>query len=153
VSYAQTDPVSVPPRPVVYIVAVIVALTGVAGAAIGFRTGFHNGERPGLGGSDQTQTADTATLAKPIVDLQAIEQQAPVPSNTAQAAEAQNDSNAIAVRTAQAEQVQSKAATSTTSIDDVLASSSEKPQAPAKPSTDEQAPQATSGGGKSDVPF
>jgi hypothetical protein len=140
---------------VVYIVAMVVALAGVAGAGIGFKTGFHNGERPGLGGGDQAQATDTATLAKPIVDLQAIEQQAPVPAaNAVQEAKADDDSNSIAVRTAQAEQVQSKSATSTTSIDDVLASSTEKPQAPAKPSTDEQAPQATSGnGGKSDVPF
>jgi len=148
--HTRPEPVSVPPHRVVYVAAGLIAFTALAGAGFGFRTGFHNGQRPGFGGADQTQATDNASIAKPIVDVQALEQQAPIGPAAANSAEqAAADSNAIALRTAAAEQVQAKSATSTASIDDVLASSSERPQAPARPSTDEQAPST----GKNDVPF
>ena len=56
----------------------------------------------------------------------------------------------IAAKTAAAQAVQSKPAQTQSDIDDILTSASERPQAPAKPSTDETPP---SGPTKSDVPF
>jgi len=148
----HTDPVSIPPRGVVYGAATAVALAAVIGLGVGFRSGWRDGDRAPLGATDQTQGADTAIIAKPIVDIPQVEQPAPanVVASNAAASDDEDDSNSIAAKTAAAQALQSKAVTTTPTLDDVEASPSEKPAAPAKPSTDEGEPGAPV---KTDVPF
>jgi hypothetical protein len=148
----HTDPVTVPPRVVVYTAAALVALTAVAGLGFGFKAGWRDGNRGPSSGSDQSQGIDTAVLAKPIVDIPSLEQQAPanaVASN-AMADDSDQADNSVAAKTAAAQAIQSKPVATTPTLDDTEASPSERPQAPAKPSTDEGAPGAPT---KSDVPF
>jgi len=144
-------PVSIPPRGVVYGAATAVALAAVIGLGIGFRAGWRDGGRTPFGASDQSQGVDSAVIAKPVVDIPQVEQQAP-PAVAANAIDNSddNDSNAIAAKAAAAQALQSKPVTTTPTIDDVEASPSEKPEAAAKPSTDEGEPGAPV---KTDVPF
>jgi hypothetical protein len=130
-------------------VAIIVA--GLAGLGLGFSAGWRGGAQTTRGSIDQNQDIDQAVDAKPLVTL--IAPTAPPPVNTVAQTQTDDsgddgDSNDIAAKTAAAQAVQSKPAEKPANIDDILASPSEKPQAPAKPTTDEQAPPA-----KSDVPF
>jgi hypothetical protein len=155
-AWTDNGPVSLPPRGVAYFTAGLMVVLALAGAGLGFRASWRNGDRPALGDAGSTLADDQATPAKPIVDITAVEQQA-VAAPAAAAAnsahdqddQADDDSNDIAAQTAAAQAVQSRATKSATSnIDDILTSRSERPQAPAKPSNDESAP-----GGKNDVPF
>jgi len=146
----QPDPVSVPPRGVVYGAAALVFIIALAGLGLGFKAGYRDGGRTPLGGVDQAQGVDTASIAKPIVDIPSVEQQAPVAAANAVTADADDSTNTVEAKTAAAQAIQSKQVATTPTIDDVETSSSEKPEAPAKPSTDEQAPGTPS---KTDVPF
>lgn len=148
-SWTDNGPVSLPPQGVVYVAAALVGLAALGGIGVGFRAGWRDAGRPTSGMSDQTQP-DTAVMAKPIVDVAAVSQQPPVPAaNSTDQRDEAAATNAIAVKTAQAQAIQSKQATSTATIDEILTPPTEKPQAPAKPTTDEGAP----GAPKSDVPF
>ena len=149
-SWTDNGPVSLPPQGVVWVAAALVGLAALSGVGVGFRAGWRDAGRPTVGGGDQTQP-DSAVMAKPIVDVAAAEQ--PPPAAAATNATSQDEeaaTNDIAVKTAQAQALQSKQATSTATIDEILTPPTEKPQAPAKPTTDESAP---GGPGKSDVPF
>jgi hypothetical protein len=150
-TWTDNGPVSLPPRTVVSGVAAVLAVAAIAGIGFGFRGGWRDSGRPGFGGADQTQGADSAIIAKPIVDIPAVEQQPPAANAAANSAAAnadESDSNAIAAKTAAVQALQSKQVTTTPDIDSILTPSTEKPQAPAKPSTDEGAP-----GSPNDVPF
>ena len=147
-SWTDDGPISLPPQGVVYAAAALVGLAALGGIGVGFRAGWRDAGRPAVAGSDQSQP-DSATPAKPIVDIAAVEQQPPAPAANATADNDEDATNAIDVKTAQAQAIQSKQATSTATIDEILTPPTEKPQAPAKPTTDEQAP----GSPKSDVPF
>ncbi|HTX50635.1 MAG TPA: hypothetical protein VME40_14715 [Caulobacteraceae bacterium] len=151
-SDANEGPISIPPRGVVYGAATAVAVAALVGIGIGFRAGWRDGGRTPFGSSDQSQGVDSAIIAKPIVDIPQVEQQAPantVASNAAADSD-DEDSNAIAEKAAAAQALQSKPVTTTPTIDDVEASPTEKPAAAAKPSTDEGEPGAPV---KTDVPF
>ena len=150
-SWTEDGPVSTPPSSVVYSAAALVAVAALAGVGIGFRAGWRDVGAPGLAAVGQTQPADTAVIAKPIVDVPAV--QAPPAANAVAANATSSDdeeaaSNDIAAKTAAAQAIQSRQATTTATIDEILTPPTEKPQAPAKPTTDESAP-----AGKSDVPF
>jgi hypothetical protein len=151
-SDTHNGPVSTPPRGVVYGAATAVALAAVIGVGLGFRAGWRDGGRTPFGGSDPSQGVDSAVIAKPIVDIPQVEQQAPVNTVASNATDNSDDddSNAIAAKAAAAQALQSKSVTTTPTIDDVEASPSEKPAAAAKPSTDESEPGAPV---KTDVPF
>ena len=152
-SWTENGPVSLPPRSLAYGAAAAVALAALIGTGIGFRAGWRGEGSPAVAGADQSQSADTAVPAQPIVDVAAVQQP---PSTNAAASNAVSQdqeeaaSNDIAVKTAAAQAIQSKQATSTATIDEILTPPTEKPQAPAKPTTDEGAPGAPP---KSDVPF
>ena len=148
-SWTDNGPVSVPPPGVVWAAAALVGLAALGGVGVGFRAGWRDAGRPTVGGADQAQP-DSAVAAKPIVDVAAIEQPPPAPAANSTSQDEEAATNDIAVKTAAAQAIQSKQATSTATIDEILTPPSEKPQAPAKPTTDEQAP---GGPGKSDVPF
>jgi hypothetical protein len=149
-SWTDTGPVSVPPRPVAYFAGALLVAAAIVGVGLGFRASWRNGDRASSS-LDQTAGVDAAIPARPLVELPAPPQQVAA-ANTVAANSTDDqdeaDDNSIAAKTAAAQEVQSNPSKSNADIDDVLTSSSEKPQAPAKPSTDESAPP-----GKSDVPF
>src|SRR5579863_4184665 len=129
-AWTDSGPVSLPPRAVVDGVAAVLVVVAIAGVGLGFRGGWRDGGRPGLAGAGQTQGADSSIIAKPIVDIPSVEQQAPAANTAANTAEAdadESDSNAIAAKTAAAQALQSKQATSTATIDEILTPPSEKP--------------------------
>jgi hypothetical protein len=125
-AWIDNGPVSVPSNAVIGVVALCIAVAAVGGVGLGIKASWREMPQP-IAAPAPTNTAAAAT-------------------NTAKEAD---DSDDIAAKTAAAQAVQSKPAQSSGNIDDILTSSSEKPQAPAKPSTDEAPPQAP----KSDVPF
>jgi len=153
-AWTQHGPVSVPPSTVVGLVAFCIGAAAIASVGLGLRASWRDSSHPAAGEIDTTLTGQ-AIPAQPIV--QYAQPEAPAAAtNTAAAAtnsasEAADDSQDIAAKTAAAQAAQSKPSQSVPNIDDMLASPSEKPQAPAKPSTDESAP--SSSPPKSDVPF
>jgi hypothetical protein len=150
-AWTENGPVSVPSAPVVGVVAFLIGVAALGGVGLGFKASSRDTTRPTQGLVD-TQVSGQAILAQPIVDLPQP-QAAPKATNTVVAASnsADNgdDSADIAQKTAAVQAAQSKPAQAPDNPDDILASPSEKPQAPAKPSTDEAPPS----GPKSDVPF
>jgi hypothetical protein len=150
-AWTEHGPVSVPSTPVVGVVAFLIGLAAIGGVGLGIRASWRDTNRPTQGLVD-TQASGQAILAQPIVDLPQP-QAAPKATNTvvaaSNAASAADDSADIAQKTAAVQAAQSKPAQTPGNPDDILASPSEKPQAPAKPSTDEAPPSAP----KSDVPF
>ena len=149
-SWTEHGPVSLPPRPVAYFAGAILIAAAIVGVGLGVHAGWRN-DRPALGSSDQSSGVDGAIPARPLVELPPPPQQEAAANTASNATDSQDqaeDSNTIDVQTAAAQEVQSKPSKSNANIDDILTSSTEKPQAPAKPSTDESAPP-----GKSDVPF
>jgi len=153
-AWIQNGPVSVPPTPVVGFVAFTIGAAALAAVGLGIHASWRDVSRPAAGEID-TQISGQATPAQPIVQFALPEAPAPAATNAPEAAtnsvkDQADASQDIAAKTAAAQAVQSKPSQSNGNIDDILTSSSEKPQAPAKPSTDESAP---SGPPKSDVPF
>ena len=148
-AWTENGPVSTPSTAVVGVVALVIAVAAVGGLGLGFKASFRDASKPARGEID-TQVSGQATMAQPIVELPQP-QAAPPPTNAAatNSAKAADDSDEIAAKTAAAQAAQSKPAQTAPNIDDILTSPSEKPQAPAKPSTDEAPPTAP----KSDVPF
>jgi len=149
-AWTDNGPVSVPPPTVVGVVAFLIGVAALGGIGLGFRASSRDATRPAQGLVD-TQASGQAILAQPIVDLPQP-QAAPKATNTAVASNSTDngdDSADIAQKTAAVQAAQSKPAQAPDNPDDILASPSEKPQAPAKPSTDEAPPS----GPKSDVPF
>lgn len=144
-SWSESGPVSTPPRSTVTFVAAALAVVAVVGVGYGMHAVWRAGGPASVGSGDQGQDAQ-AIGAKPLVDIPAVEQ--PPVANAAPAANAtaarndEDEANTIAAKTAAAQAVQSKPAEQPTDIDQMMASPSEKPQAPAKPSTDEGAPGA-----------
>jgi|HubBroStandDraft_5_1064220.scaffolds.fasta_scaffold97667_2 hypothetical protein len=152
-AWTDRGPVSVPPNSVVVFIGLVMCAAAIGGVALGFKASWRDAKAPEQGLVD-TQSSGQATLAQPIVELPQP-QAAPAPANVAVAAsnsakDDTDDSSDIAEKTAAAQAVQSKPAQASSNIDDILTSPSEKPQAPAKPSTDEAPPTTPP---KSDVPF
>ena len=146
-SWTESGPISTPPRSTITFVAAALAAVAVFGVGYGVHAVWRAGGPAGVGSGDQGQDAQ-AVPARPLVDIPAVEQP-PVAANAAPAANAvaakgqdEDDANTIAAKTAAVQAVQSKPADQSTDIDQMMASPSEKPQAPAKPSTDEGAPGA-----------
>ena len=150
-AWIDNGPVSVPPTPVVVFVGVVICAAAIGGVGLGFKASWRDANRPARGQVD-TQASGQAILAQPIVEVPQP-QAAPKAANAivadTNAAKDDDDSDDIAAKTAAVQAAQSKPAQSAGNPDDILASPSEKPQAPAKPSTDEAPPS----GPKSDVPF
>ena len=150
-AWTEHGPVSVPSTPVVGVVAILIGLAALGGVGLGFKASWRDANRPARGQVD-TQASGQAILAQPIVEVPQP-QAAPKAANTfvadTNSANDADDSDDIAAKTAAVQAAQSKPAQSAGNPDDILASPSEKPQAPAKPSTDEAPPS----GPKSDVPF
>lgn len=156
-SWIESGPVSNPPKSTVTFVAVVLAATALFGAGYGAHAVWRAGGPASAGSGDEGRDAQ-AIGARPLVELPPAVVPPPPAANTAAAANAtasedrsDDEANTIAEKTAAAQAVQSKpAAQQPGDIDQILTSPSEKPQPPAKPSTDESAPGAPN---KSDVPF
>ena len=148
-AWISNGPVSLPPQTVVYVVAGLVGLTAVTGAGLGFHAAWRENGRPTdvLG---QSSVVDDAVQARPIVELPAALQPTAAPAANAAADTADEaDSNDIAAKTAEAQEIQARPSKSPmVTPDDILASPTERPPPPSKPSQDETAPPNTS-----DVPF
>jgi hypothetical protein len=149
-AWIENGPISLPPPTVAAMAGLAIFACALGGIGLGFVGSWRNAQRPSGDIIDQSQGLDQAPIAKPIVDITAAQQQAPAANtaaadNSVSADDNGDNSNSIAAQTAAAQAVQSRPSKSA-DIDDILTSRSEKPQAPAKPSTDENAP-------PSDVPF
>ena len=151
-AWIDNGPISLPTMSVARIAGVAILLAALAGAALGLRGAWRD-ETPSLGAAEM-QGTDQTTPARPIVEIQSAQQQVAASnaaaSNSAQATE-EADANAIAAKTAAAEEAQAKPSKPPVDIDEILTSQSEKPQAPAKPASDEGAPGADKG--SNEVPF
>jgi len=150
-AWIDSDPVASPPPAVALGVAAALIILAFVGVTLGLHAALRQGGAPDVAGATESvDTADTLT-AKPIVELPA----SAAASNTAdnavvQDADKDDSSDAIEAKTAEAQQVQSTASKSGGDIDQILASPSEKPTAPAKPVAVEAPPPPPV---KSDVPF
>ena len=153
-AWIENGPVSLPRGGPLAFAVVLIAGAAIVGGGFGFSAGWRGGAPRAAGAIDPNPDIDQAVDAKPLVTIGAPPAPPPVtnaaPTNAAVARndDSDDDSNAIAARTAAVQAEQSKPAQTPPNIDDLLASPSERPQAPAKPTTDEQAPPA-----KTDVPF
>lgn len=154
-AWIENGPVALPSRAVILWAGVTIVIAAGVGGGLGFRSSWRDTTRSVGGGVDQAQDSQ-AIIAKPIVELPTPP---PVPvaaantaaANTAEARAAEADDSDLAAKTAAVAAAQAKPSQGSANIDDILTSSSEKPQAPAKPASDEDAPGAPAG--KSDVPF
>jgi len=147
--WIENGPVSAPPRSVAVGAAGVIFVAAALGLGIGLHAAWREADRRSLGDIDQTDIAQAVT-ARPIVEIPA----APPPpaaneaaSNAAAEAKDDDDDNDIAAKTAAVQSIQAEPAKPQADIDQILASPSEKPQAPVKPSQDEDS------SAKSDVPF
>jgi hypothetical protein len=156
-AWTENGPVSLPSGPALAFAVLLIGGAAVAGAGFGFSAGWRGGEQQQRAAVDPNQDIDQAVEARPLVTLAGPPAPAAVATaaatNTVAAKKADDDddadaSNEIAVKTAAVQAEQSKPADKPANIDDILTSPTERPQAPAKPTTDEQAPPA-----KTDVPF
>jgi hypothetical protein len=153
-SWSESGPISTPPRSMVTFVAIVLAGVAVFSVGYGVRATMRAGGPAAAGSGDQGLDSQAA-IAKPLVDIPAVEQPpvaaaAPVAANAAAAKQDdEDDANSVAEKTAAAQAAQSKPAQQPTDIDQMMASPSEKPQPPAKPSADESAP----GSPTNSVPF
>jgi hypothetical protein len=130
---------------------VVVAALAVAATGLGLSTALHKAVSPELSaGPGGAASKDDALIARPIVDL------APAPAAPDAGKNDQADSpddaktDAIAAQTAAAQAIQAKPSQSGESIDDVLASPTEKPPPAVKGGANEAPPGVPV---KSDVPF
>jgi hypothetical protein len=154
-AWIDDGPISLPTPSLTRLVSGVILVVALVGAGVGFR-GAWRGDRTSFDVSD-SQGVDQATPARPIVEIQAAQQQAAASNavaanSTANNSEEADDSNAIAAKTEAVEEAQSKPASPPANIDQLLTSQSEKPQAPVKGSGDEGAPGAPDKGAN-DVPF
>jgi hypothetical protein len=149
-TWTENGPISLPSRTLAYGAAVAVVLFAGLGVTMGFEAAFRKSAAPELGAASGSGAKDDALVAKPIVDLAPP---APAPEDakddSADDDADQAKADALAAQTAAAQAIQAKPATAGGNIDEVLASPTEKPPAPAK-GPDEGQPGAPV---KSDVPF
>jgi hypothetical protein len=147
----------------VYVVAFFIAAAAVGGSVFGFRASMRDTSHATAGtGVDDLQSLDAATPARPIVDVTPMAAPPPEAAATNTLADATNAvtkrteeaaTNDVAVRTAAVQAQQNNPARPAQDIDTLLTSQSERPQTPAKPSTDDQPAQTTGQPAKNDVPF
>jgi len=147
--WTESGPVSLPPRPVAYGAGVVVLVLALAALGFGIKAGLHSSQ-PGAADATARVAADGSTdEARPIVVLPPPVT-APVAAATAAPKDGATDADEAkqaAAQAAAAQQVQGKVGKSGQDIDEILTSSSEKPPAPVKPSSDEAPP------ARSDVPY
>ncbi len=164
-AWTANGPISTPGKGTIVVVACLMAAAAVAGSVMGLRTSLRDTAHETIGaGVDDPQALQDAAPARPIVDITPV--QAPpaagAASNTlaaatnATATRAVDDqaaaTNDIAVRAAAVQAQQNNPAQPPPDIDALMTSQSERPQAPAKPSSGDESGQG-SAPDKSDVPF
>ncbi len=151
--WIENGPVSLPPKSLAYGVAVALCLVAVAGVGLGLRAAWRDIDAPAAAGGNAL-SADGADVlaARPIVELPPPVTAPEAAKNAVADADDDDDAKAeaLAAKTAAAQALQSKTSKAAGDIDDILASPSEKPPAPAKPAADEAPPHAPV---RSDVPF
>ena len=153
-TWSGAGPVSLPPKWLAYLAAVLIFVMAVVGVALGFRAAWRAPNEPGSASeSGRGATADGELVAHPIVEMPPPAAP-PTTDKSDAAADAATDADAakdsIASKTAAAQALQSKSSNASGNIDDILTSPQEKPPAPVKSAADEAPPTAPV---KSDVPF
>ncbi len=151
-AWSENGPVSLPPRWLAYTAGAAVASLAVLGVAMGMRAAWHDSGAPDLGVAADNTPEQSVLMAKPIVETPPPV--APTEDTTAKSDAADADqakADALAAKEAAAQEIQAKTSKPAGSIDDILASPTEKPPAAVKPSTDEAPP--PSAPVKTDVPF
>ena len=121
---------------------------------MGIRAAFRDGGAPDLGGLSDSAANSGTLVATPIVQapppVAAPDDSADADKQDAADAE-QAKADALATKAAMAQEIQAKPSKPGGDIDDILASPSERPPAPVKPTTDEAPPSGAPV--KTDVPF
>lgn len=148
-AWKEDGPVSTPPRSLAYGAGAALVVLAFVGVGMGMRAAWRESNAPDLGGTSVADAGDVA-LARPIVQLPPP----PVAANAADNAAdntADEKTDAIQMRTAEAQQVQSTASKSGQDIDQILTSPTERPPGSSKSGADESAPPGPPV--KSDVPF
>jgi len=149
-AWTGNGPVSVPPRSLAFGVGGTLVLLAFVGVGLGLRAAWRESGAPDIGATSASVGDADTMVAKPIVVL-------PTPAAATNAADnaagdtADNNADAIDLKTAEAQRIQSATAKSNPDIDQILASPSEKPTTPTKQGGDEAAPPGPPV--KSDVPF
>ncbi len=150
-AWTPNGPVSLPPRVLAYGAGLLILLMAAAGVGLGLRAASRSSGAPDLGAVVSDDAGQASLAARPIVQAPppdaAADANADANGDTADAATGDN----IAQKTAAAQEVQSKPAKSAGNIDEILASPTEKPPAPVKPTTDEAPPPSSPV--STDVPF
>ena len=148
-AWTPNGPVSLPPRILAYGAGLLILAVAAAGIGLGFKAAQRESGPPDLGTVAGEDAGQATLAARPIV-------QAPPPEAAADSAPDAESADAaksddIAAKTAAAQEVQAKPAKASGDIDAILASPTEKPPAPIKPTTDEAPP--PSAPVNTDVPF
>lgn len=150
--WIENGPVSAPPRQVAVGAAAVIFVAAALGLGLGFHAVMRDDGRRSIGDIDQIDTSQ-AVAARPIVEIPTAPPPPPAAANavdansTDEAKDDSQDQQDIAAKTAAAQSIQAQPAKPQADIDQILASPTEKPQAPQKPTQDEDAAP------KSDVPF
>ncbi len=151
-AWTENGPVSLPPRSLAYGAGALLVVLAIAGVALGLRAAWREAGAPDLGAPAASASGDDTLTAKPIVDLPppvAAAEPAKDETKPDQAAD-RTKADAIAAKTAAAQEIQAQPSKPAGNIDDILTSASEKPATAAKPAADEAPPGAPV---KTDVPF
>ena len=146
-SWTEDGPVALPPKPLAMGVGAALILLACVGVGLGIRAAWKQNGAPELGATAASSDSADTLIAKPIVDLPA-----PTPANAVNEVVADKDQNADVIdeKTAEAQKIQATPSQSGGDIDQILASPTEKPPPPAKPTAEEAPPGPPV---KSDVPF
>lgn len=149
--WTPNGPISLPPRVLAYGAGLLILLMAAAGVGLGLKAASREAGAPDLGTVVRDDAGQAILAARPIVQAPPPDAAADADSDTdADSADAAKSDN-IAEKTAAAQQVQAKPAKPAGDIDEILASPTEKPPTPAKPTTDEAPP--PSAPVNTDVPF
>ncbi len=154
-AWSGDDPVSSPPRSLVFVAGAAIVMMAFAGVGMGLRAAWRAPSEPGSASEvGRNTTADGDLVAHPIVELPPPVAAPVADKNDDAAADAAADAESanasIASKAAAAQALQAKTANSSGNIDDILTSPQEKPPAPIRAPADEAPPNAPV---KSDVPF
>ena len=148
--WTQNGPVALPPRAMAYGVGALLIAMALVGLTLGYRAAQRQTAAPGLD-DVASSVSDGVLIARPIVELPPPVAAAPAPDDAAKAAADKAKADDIATKAAAAQAVQTKPSKGAGDIDEILASPTEKPPAPAKATADEAPPPGPPV--KSDVPF
>ena len=155
--WIANGPIALPPRSLAFVAGLSLFALAFVGVGLGFNAAQRQAGAPDTRADSSRAAADGSIEAHPIVELPpAVVPPAPDQAAKDAADDAATDTalanESIAQKSAAAQAVQADAAKPAGNIDEILASPTEKPPAPAK-TTNDEAPPPPPAPVKSDVPF